>query len=374
MVERGLIALAVGLIAGGTSAFVMPWLIGLAERYDILSYPTEPRQVHRRPLPRIGGPGIFLGFVAGLALSFVLPVERFPIEIERIALLVIGSGLVVASVLYDDLIGLRPIPKLLWQTAAAAIMILPRLRGPEHGLVIEQFRNPFGGMTTLPLVIAVLFTFFWVVGMMNTVNFLDGLDGLAGTVVTIACVVLFLHTFFRPAGNPQFTISLLPMALGAATFGFLVFNWHPARILMGDSGAMFLGYALAVTAMIGGAKIATALLVLWLPILDVAWLILYRLRLGRSPMAADRSHLHHRLLDRGWSQRQIVGLFAAVSSAFGAAALLLPGPLIKLLVLSAAGILGLVALALLARQTPKPAATTEQSVSQQALPQPPRRS
>ena len=347
---HALIALAVALVAGGISASLIPQLTALAHRLGLVQYPRE-RDVHQKPVPRIAGLGIFIGFVVALAVSFWLPVDRFPIEVERILLLLIGATLVVGVMLWDDLVGISPFPKLLWQLVAAAIVIVPRLRGPDHGLVIEQFNSPFGGVVHLPLVAAILFTFFWILGMMNTLNWIDGLDGLAGSVSLIACGVLFIHTFFRPAGNPQFTISLLPLALGAAVLGFLPFNWHPARIIMGDSGAMFLGFTLAVISIIGGAKIATALLTLWVPILDVAWLILYRLVNGRSPARADRGHLHHRLLDLGWSQQQIVFFIAAISAILGATSLLLPWPQLKLAALVLAGVIGVVLLSVLARRT-----------------------
>ncbi|MDW8059023.1 MAG: MraY family glycosyltransferase [Thermomicrobium sp.] len=350
--ERVAIAFMTATVAAAVSASTIPRLIEIARRFDLLAYPTEARWVHTRPIPRIGGLALFIGFLSGLAITFVLPVERFPVEVERILLLVLGATLVIAAHLVDDLVGLTPIVKLGWQVAGAAVVILPRLRGPDHGLVIEQFNNPFGGVVVLPLVLAIPFTMFWIVGMMNTVNFLDGLDGLAGSVTLITALVMFLHTFLRPADNPQFTISLLAAALGGSVLGFLVFNWHPARIMMGDSGAMFLGYALAVLSIIGGAKIATALLVLWVPILDVAWLIVYRLWNGRSPLEADRGHLHHRLLDLGWSQRRIALAFVSVSSAFGVLALVMPGPLYKFVTLVIAGIVGLAILSWLARLQP----------------------
>lgn len=361
--ERALIALLTGIVSAGVTALAVPRLIRLAERYDILSYPTEARCVHRKPVARIGGVAMFLGFTAGIALSFSLPVERFPIEVERIALLLAGATIVVGTILYDDLFGMSPLTKLSCQLLAAAVVIVPRLRGPGHGLVIEQFNNPFGGVVVLPLAAAIAFTFFWIAGMMNTLNWVDGLDGLAGMVTLVASIVLFIHTFFRPAGNPQFTISLLAVALGAVVIGFLPYNWHPSRIIMGDCGAMFLGYTLAVVAIIGGAKIATALLALWLPILDVAWLILYRILNGRSPLVADRGHLHHRLLDLGWSQQRIVVLFTAISAGFGAAALLIPAPVYKLATLVVAGLVGLALLAALARYRPEQPTSSVAEVS-----------
>lgn len=346
-------ALIACIVAAGTIALVriiVPALLRLAHDRDLLLYPTEPRQVHTSPIPKFGGIAMFMAFSGGIALSFMLPVERFPEEIERIALLLAGAAIVAGVMLYDDLVGIAPLPKLAWQLLAAGVMIIPRFRGEDHGLVIEQFTNPFGGIIELPLALAVIVTILWIVGMMNTLNWVDGLDGLAATITLVATSVLFLHTFFRPAGDPQFTISLLAVALGAAVVGFLPYNWHPSRILMGDTGAMFLGFALAVISIIGGAKIATALLALWVPILDVAWVIIYRVLHGRSPLRADRGHLHHRLLDLGWSQPQIVMLFGGLSGALGIASLLIPTPQMKLVLLILAGVIGVGILALLARR------------------------
>ncbi|HUY99388.1 MAG TPA: MraY family glycosyltransferase [Thermomicrobiaceae bacterium] len=348
---RALIALLVALVAGLVSAGLVRTLERLAQRLGLVQAPTEARHVHDRPLPRIGGLGLFVGFLAAVGVSFWFPVERYPIEVERILLLALGSVLVVVVMLYDDLVGVAPLQKLAWQAGAAAMVTFPRLRGPDHGLVIDQFNSPFGGVIHLPVAFAIGFTFFWILGMMNTLNWIDGLDGLAGSVTLIAAAVLFIHTYFQPPGDPQFTISLLPAALGAAIIGFLPFNWHPARILMGDTGAMFIGFALAVISIIGGAKIATALLTLWVPILDVAWVIVYRMMNGHSPLYADRGHLHHRLLDLGWTQQQIVLAMAGVSALLGAVSLLVPRPELKLFALIGVGIVGLAVLGALARHS-----------------------
>lgn len=348
LMHAGIAVLVTGLAAAVTSS-LLPTLIRVAKQLGLISEPTEERHVHTMPLPRIGGLAMFIAFVAGVAVSFWLPVQRYPIEVERITLLLAGAILVVAVMLVDDVVGVSPKVKLAWQVVAAAIIIVPRLRGADHGLVIGQFNNPFGGIVHLPIVLAIGFTLFWVVGFMNTLNWIDGLDGLAASVTLVAAGVLFVHTFFRPAGDPQFTISLLPAALGGAVIGFLPYNWHPARILMGDVGAMFLGFTLAVISIIGGAKIATALLALWLPILDVAWVIIYRMLNGRSPLRADRGHLHHRLLDLGWTQRQVVLLFTGLSTVLGGASLFIPKPELKFFALVGAGIVGVLLLAVLAR-------------------------
>ncbi|MCC6790487.1 MAG: undecaprenyl/decaprenyl-phosphate alpha-N-acetylglucosaminyl 1-phosphate transferase [Thermomicrobiales bacterium] len=317
------IALMVFGVTAGSSFTLVGRCIPLFRQLGLMD-PVNPRKIHRTPLPRGAGVAMFLAFLVGIALTYLLDVQRFAVETERLLLLLIGATIVVTIMLVDDAVGLNPTVKLAWQVGAALIVVAPRLRGIGHGIVIEQFNAPHFGQVHVPLGLAVAFTIFWIVGMMNTLNWVDGLDGLAASVTLVACTILFLHTYFWPRDDPQFTVSLLPLALGAAVVGFLPFNWNPAKIIMGDSGANFLGYALAVASIIGGAKIATALLALGLPILDVAWVILYRIAHGRSPLKADRGHLHHRLLDSGWSQAQIVIFVSSVSLVAGVASLLLP--------------------------------------------------
>lgn len=346
---NALIAAIVFIIAAGVSYAAMRPILNFAQRFSLFDMPEE-RRVHTVPVPRIGGLAIYFGFIVAIAISFILPVLRFAEEIERILLMVIAATLVVAVMLFDDLFGIPPIPKLLFQLGAAGIVVLPRLRDDQAGIVIDNFNVPFFDTVHLPLAVAMVFTVFWIVGMMNAVNWADGLDGLAGSITLIAAIILFIHTFFRPSGDPQFTISLLAIALAGAVVGFLPWNWHPARIIMGDTGAMFLGFALATISVVGGAKIATALLALGVPILDTAWVIIYRVLNGRSPLYADRGHLHHRLLDAGLSQTQIVGVFALLTAGFGTLALALPTRELKLYAMVAMGIVVLAIVAALARR------------------------
>lgn len=347
--SHALIAAIVFAVAAAISAGALGPILRFAERVKLYDMP-EARRVHTSPIPRIGGLAIYLGFIIAVAISFMLPVLRFDVEIERILLLVVGATVVVAVMFFDDVFGIPPIPKLAFQIGAAGIVVLPRLRDVDAGIIIEQFNVPYIGTVHLPIVVAIVFTLFWIVGMMNAVNWADGLDGLAGSITLIATLILFLHTYFRPPGNPQFTISLLAIALAGAIVGFLPWNWHPARIIMGDTGAMFLGFALATISIVGGAKIATALLALGVPILDMAWVILYRVMNGRSPLYADRGHLHHRLLDAGLSQTQIVGVFAVLTAVFGAFALALPTRETKLYAMVGMGIVVLALVAILAHR------------------------
>ncbi len=303
--------------------------------YDI----PEARRVHRIATPRLGGVAIYAGFMAALAAAIFLSrgvpqMERFPIETFRLGLLALGATLIWAVMLVDDLRGLSPRIKLVGQLAAALIAVGPYLW--EQTLNLDN--QPGGGARGIiataistPLIqinfhriwppLAIGFTIFWIMGMTNALNWIDGLDGLAGGVTLIAALILALHTF----SLGQYSLVLLPLALAGACLGFLPYNINPAKIFMGDSGAMLLGYTLAICSIIGGAKLATALLVLGVPLLDAVWLIFYRRWRGSRATSADRGHLHHKLYDIGFSQRQVVWFYYAVSALFGGLGVLLPG-------------------------------------------------
>lgn len=316
--------LLVFIIAFVIALVLTPLTIRLARRLNWLDQPS-PRRTHQIPTPRLGGIPLAVAFVAGVALTFSFPrIDNN--ELLRVVGLCVGVLIVAAVGLIDDVRELKPLPLFAMQFGVAAIAVL-------SGVVVTQVSSPLDGSTIhLPLWLGVIFTVLWIVGMMNTVNFLDGLDGLVGGVTVIASVILFLHNFKLT----QYSISLLPLALIGATLGFLIFNFPPAKIFLG-SGAYVLGFALAVLAIIGGAKVATALLALAIPILDVAWQILQRVRAGRLPFSGDRGHLHHRLYDSGLSMRAIVLVYYLLTAAFGALALILPSGIPKTLALAAIG-------------------------------------
>ena len=268
------------------------------------------RRIHVRPVPRLGGVAIFLSF---LTVSLLLYRPHGSHESHVYVGLVLAAVLVVAVMVYDDVRGLPPWPRLAVQTVAALIVMFPG----AQGTIIEVIHNPFlaasHSRTFLVWWVAVPFTWFWIVGMMNTINWMDGADGLAGGVVTITATVMAVISWLLGQPGPASLCAIL----AGATLGFLPLNWHPARLFMGDSGAMFLGLALAVLSNVGGAKLATMLLLLGVPILDTARVIIRRMRQGRSPLHFDKSHLHHRLLAGGFSQRQIAVLFYVVTAVFG---------------------------------------------------------
>jgi UDP-N-acetylmuramyl pentapeptide phosphotransferase/UDP-N-acetylglucosamine-1-phosphate transferase len=305
------------------------------------------------------------GFAAALLLSFALGrldpgLERSRYEYLRLGLLLTGASIVAIVSLIDDLRDLPAMWRLGVHIAAALVAVGPYLweqsLEPEaRGIVLTAFNFPFIQQIHLHDLspwLAVGATVFWIVGMQNMVNWADGIDGLAAGVTLIAATILALHTLSLEP--PQYTVAFLPLALAGACAGFLPFNFHPARTFMGDVGAMTIGYILGVSAIIGGAKLATALLVMGVPLIDMAWLIAARTVQGRGASRSGRDHLHHRLLDMGLSQRQVVLIYYGLSAAFGAVALLEVSPAAKLgaLVLLGALVVGFLLYASLWRRDP----------------------
>lgn len=316
----------------------------LALRLQWLDRPGIGR-VHKKPVPRIGGLAIFAAF-AGTLLATIWLREDLQFDTKILGLL-LGAGLITLVMLVDDVRGLPPLPKFLAQVAAAAVAIW-------FDIVIEFVRDPFGGGIAFPEWLAVpldnhiffagwlsvLISLFWIVGMMNAINFVDGYDGLAGGLSFIGAGVLF----FLSLSLQQFSIAYLPLILAGAILGFLPLNVYRARIIMGDSGAHFLGFALGTIAIIGGAKLATTLLIFGVPAIDVAWSIIRRTLQGGRFYQRDTGHLHHRLSELGLPPLAIAIVYWSFSALFGAIALLLPTPIQKMYAL---GILGIMVAALL---------------------------
>lgn len=334
--SNGLIALTLFLITLAASYAFVAKASPLFEKWGLVDKPG-PQRVNPNVVARGLGVAMYLAFLVGIGVSYSLPVLRFPVETERILLMIIGAAIIVAVMLVDDAVSLPPTVRLIWQIVASMMIIMPRFQGESRGIILEQVNLPVFGVTTFPLIVAVVGTVIWLVGMMNVMNWVDGLDGLAGMISLVACIVVFIHTYWGFGGLPQFTISLLPLMLAAAIVGFLPFNWFPSKVIMGDAGAMFLGYMLGVISLIGGAKIGMMLLVLGIPIMDGLWVTMNRVMHGQSAMQRDNRHLHHRLLRAGLNQQQIVLIFGGISGVFGAAALFLPSQELKLIALVVLG-------------------------------------
>ncbi|MFH0955896.1 MAG: MraY family glycosyltransferase [Candidatus Falkowbacteria bacterium] len=288
-------------------------VIKLARKLNITDKPDNERKIHEREVPLLGGLAVFAAFF--IILYFVHDKLLIGNLAPRHWLgFFIGACFLMIGGFLDDKYNLKPIQQIIWPLLAIASVV-------AGGVEIEKITNPLGGYFYLGALSTVLIA-LWLLGMMYTTKLLDGLDGLVAGMTAIGSFIIFLFTMTTKYFQPD--IGLAALILVAACLGFLFFNWHPAKIFLGEGGSLFLGYALGVLAIISGGKIAIALLVMGLPILDVAWTIIRRLAAGKNPFKfADRKHLHFRLLNMGLSVKKAVLLFYFISIIFGLAALFL---------------------------------------------------
>ncbi len=343
------------LIVFGTAfalAFALtPLAAWIGRRWGLADSPGGRRH-HIGSIARTGGIALYAAFTLTILLAQLLPVPHSdPKEITRLTGLLLGGLLVFVYGLADDRWDIDPKVQFLIQAIACVIAMSYLIFVEYIFSPLDNQRLDFAPWFTW------IFSLFWLMGMTNTVNWLDGLDGLAAGVTAISSLVLFINAAFR-LDPPQVSVSLLPLALAGACLGFLPWNFHPARVFMG-SGALFLGFTLGCLSIIGGAKAAAVLLVMAVPIMDVAWLIVTRLRRGRSPFAGGRDHLHFRLADAGYSQRIIVLGYYGFCAAFGGLTLLVSSKLFKLITLIVLGILATGVLWLTERQGDKEASRHE---------------
>ena len=303
------------LIAVAVALAITPLVMLLAKKTGAIDAP-DPRKVHKKPIPRIGGIGIYISFM----VSFLTLVDfnQLPMETaDGIIGLLAGGTIVVLVGIIDDYTNLPAKVKLLGQIAAACAVVAFDVR-------IDFVTDPFGDYLYLEY-FAIPVTIFWLVGLTNTVNLIDGLDGLAAGVATLASVTIMLVAL----QDELALVAVFTSALAGAATGFLFFNFNPARIFMGDTGSMFLGFMLAGISIIGAVKSAATIalivpvLALGVPILDTSFAIIRRYRGGVPIFKPDKGHLHHRLLDLGFSQRQAVLLMYVISAILGLSALVL---------------------------------------------------
>jgi UDP-GlcNAc:undecaprenyl-phosphate GlcNAc-1-phosphate transferase len=313
------------VLAGLLALFLTPFVRNVVIRYEIVDRP-EARRVNTTVVPRGGGLAICAAFllVAGLFLLVNQVAHIVPIPLgfspSEVAALLIGGAVAAGLGAIDDLFDLRARLQLLGQVALACAAV-------ALGITIDFVANPLGGspirFTVGP--IAAALTVFWIVGMINSINWIDGLDGLSTGIAFIAAVTLGLISLTTQVGGGQPLIAVLCFTLAGALLGFLRWNFNPASIFTGTSGVQFVGYTLAVLAVLGTAKVAVALLVLGVPIIDTFWIIVRRISEGRSPFSPDRTHIHHRLLDLGLSHRQTVLVIYGICLALAVLSLLLSG-------------------------------------------------
>ncbi|MFA6486699.1 MAG: MraY family glycosyltransferase [Candidatus Magasanikbacteria bacterium] len=308
-----------------------------AKKFGIIDRPDAGRKRHGRAVPLLGGFAIFVSFwaVVFYSLNFTnLIGQNLPIA-KLVGVFVGGLILIILGIL-DDKYNLS----YQWRLIVSAIAILLVI---ASGVGIDKITNPLGGIWYLDFVrlgnfavIADTLVFAWIFGMMYTTKILDGLDGLTTGIVAIGALMVYLIA----SGERwhQSDVALIALIFAGACLGFLILNFYPAKIFLGESGSLFLGFMLGVLAVISGGKFATALLVMAVPILDLIWVIASRLRHGKSIADGDRRHLHFRLVDAGLTQRQAVLLYYLIAIIFGITTIFLQS-LGKITVLLALGFL-----------------------------------
>ncbi len=309
------------------------WRSGI--KFGLLAHPRQ-RDVHQKPISRLGGLGIFGSFLIVSLIVFLIlkPDLRFSTNLvfgldSRLWAIWLGGFFITFVMFLDDLYGLSTWKKLLVQVAVTILII-------GCGVGIKFISNPFGGTINLDSIYIPFFrwdgvvyhfalwsdllTLIWLVGMMNVMNFVDGVDGLAGGQAAIAALTIFLLSITAAVNQPA--TAMIAIIVCGAALGFLVWNFPPAKIFMGDSGSMFLGFILGVLALISGGKLATILLVLGFPIVDGLIVTYGRLKRRQNPLTTpDKTHLHHRFLAAGFTTRQAILSLYLISALFGFIAL-----------------------------------------------------
>ncbi|PNT90947.1 MraY family glycosyltransferase [Clostridium thermosuccinogenes] len=303
--------------------FATPMAKKLAFKIGAVDVPKDDRRMHKKPIARLGGLAIIAGFMISVLFYVVdaLYDGSSPLRVNsQFFGLLAGIVIIVALGIADDIKSLSARFKLVFQIIAALAVVI-------SGTRIEYVTNPLSktGISQLNPILSYTITLLWIIGITNALNFIDGLDGLAAGVSSIASLSLFIVSVIFE----RWDVAILTAALAGSALGFLPYNFNPAKIFMGDTGATFLGFTLGVVSIQGTLKsyaaiaIAIPVLVLGLPLFDTIFAILRRLLNHKPIMEADRGHLHHRLIDMGLSQKQSVVIMYILSAALGLSAIVL---------------------------------------------------
>ena len=322
--------IAIAFILAFVVTFVAtPYTIKIAKKVGAVDIPKDERRMHKKSMPKFGGPAVIAGFlVSAIYLLVVMSIENsinlFSFEEygKKLLGMFLGIGIISAFCIVDDIKTIRPITKLIGQLLAAIVAVVAGIR-------IDGITLPFLNFPEIHEITSVILTIAWVIIVTNAINLIDGLDGLSSGISVISAISLLI--IFVLNGSSMVSIVLIT-ALAGALVGFLPYNFSPAKTFIGDTGSNFLGYALSIISILGSAKTYTAavivlpLIVLGLPIFDTVWAILRRLIKGKSIKAvfkADKGHLHHRLVAKGFSQKQAVLILYGISAIFGIFAVIL---------------------------------------------------
>ncbi len=347
-------------------AFVVAFLISyastpivkmLAFRIGAVDIPKDNRRMHKKPIARLGGLAIFYGFIIS-----ILCFAEIDTELRGI---LIGCTIIVVLGIFDDIYSLNALLKFVIQIGTALIVVM-------HGVRIDHFssfglsENPYISLGVLAIPVTVL----WIVGVTNAVNLIDGLDGLAAGVSTISTISLLAIALI----TKEIGVAIIAAAVAGAGFGFLPYNIYPAKLFMGDTGSTFLGFILACISVVGLFKgyavisMAVPFLILGLPIFDTSFAIIRRVLRGQSPMHPDRGHVHHRLIDFGFNQKQTVIILLITSGllSMSAVVLLLCGAGRAIILILAVIILSLTALSLAKSRIATNDETTENNINSES--------
>lgn len=321
--------IAIAFLLAFITAFVItPYTIRLAKKVGAVDMP-EDRRINKKPMPRLGGLAVIAGFlVSAIYLVITMKIENKIDFIadgsnKKILGFFLGAVILGVTCFIDDAKGIKPIVKLIGQILSAIAVV-------SSGLLIDNFTIPFKeNSVAINEVISYILTIGWIVGITNAINLIDGLDGLSSGITLISCISLLI--IFSLNESPLIAIILIT-ALAGAIVGFLPYNFNPARTFIGDVGSNFMGFAIAVISILGVAKTYTAIviiapiIVLALPIFDTLWAIIRRIIKTKSikgVFKADKGHLHHRLMARGYTQKQAVFILYGVTATLGMTAIIL---------------------------------------------------
>ena len=317
------------LLAFIVSFMATPYTIKIAHKIGAVDVPKDKRRMHKRAMPKFGGPAVILGFIVSMIYLIIIMTIEGSLDLfteqdygKKLLGVLLGIGAITITGIFDDTNTLKPWQKLIGQVVAATVVVM-------FGTKIEHLNIPFLYKVGLSDVFSTILTILWIVGVTNAINLIDGLDGLSSGISLISCISLLI--IFLMNGSPMIA-TIIVTAVSGALVGFLPYNFSPAKTFIGDTGSNFLGFMLAVVSILGVAKtytmavIVLPVIVLGLPIFDVMFAIIRRIAKGKSIKAVfkpDKGHLHHKLVEKGFSQKQAVLILYGLSASLGMFAIIL---------------------------------------------------
>lgn len=339
---------AIDYIVAGFLGFVfclvlVPIIIWLAKKIKAIDLPIGPRKIHKKPTPLLGGLAIFIAFNLAVALFYFFSSDfSYNLLPKHLLGVFVGSLFLMLGGILDDKFNLKPKVQFIFPVLAVLSVVV-------CGIGIDWLKNPFGqgliylnkhetilfwfkGLPYKVTLIADIFTLIWLLGMTYTTKIMDGLDGLVSGVTVIGGLFIFIFSLTKEIAQPD--IALLAIILVGCYAGFLLFNFNPAKIFLGETGSTYAGFMLGILSIICGSKVAVTLILMGIPILDVLWTIVRRVMEKKNPFkTSDKKHLHHRLLAAGFSVRQAVLILYSITVVFGLAAIFLQNVNYGLLIL-----------------------------------------